>query len=358
VMVDLWAVSILVVYYIVTSRNKGIVEVCAHMPGNPTGFFAVVLMYACAKSLLALAQFILKHPEAAKPQGRPLRLPGGNTLWGTSAGISAIFWVLLLYFHSPQAIPTVKAVSDVNRVLQVSLPVVNQRLHGKIPESAGNCEELWLRSASKLMSRQDFDRRCRGKKPLAHVTHRRMSGEASWATGINSLEILDITLRSMDSHKSTGQNSSGSVQRWNLAITGHFKDLHVWLKVNIGNKPWIDDYMCCNNPFNFALLATADCISGVGFQPVQLKVVHLDRIEFQHQVDIQSSRPGDYASYQINYGNSQAVEKAIHDFLTMKTGHIMLRNPDGSVVDPLEVLGSLLRDITLLNTGHQCVPSF
>merc|ERR1719253_1436531 len=32
VMIDIWAFSVLLVYYVVTARNKGVIEVCAALP--------------------------------------------------------------------------------------------------------------------------------------------------------------------------------------------------------------------------------------------------------------------------------------------------------------------------------------
>lgn len=65
---------------------------------------------------------------------------------------------------------------------------------------------------------------------------------------------------------------------------------------------------------------------------------------------------GDEAFYHIDYGRFQAVEEAIRNFLTMKTGRLVLHNPDGSITDPLDNAGWILEEIVNLNTGHHCPP--
>jgi len=131
------------------------------------------------------------------------------------------------------------------------------------------------------------------------------------------------------------------------------------LKVSVGGKVFINDYLCCDKPFHLSLQALATCTVGQGFKAVKLEVVHVDPIEFQHSVDLklsdsQGDSPGDQSFVHIDYGRFGAVEKAIRNFLTMKTGRPVLFNSDGSVTDPLESAGRILEDIVNLNTGHRC----
>mmetsp|Transcript_114248 Transcript_114248/g.245705 ORF Transcript_114248/g.245705 Transcript_114248/m.245705 type:complete len:94 (+) Transcript_114248:81-362(+) len=65
---------------------------------------------------------------------------------------------------------------------------------------------------------------------------------------------------------------------------------------------------------------------------------------------------------QVNYGSYDVVERAVRDFMTMKTGHFLLKNPDGTTTDPLDSSGDptwtisgYLAQIVQLNTGHRCL---
>merc|ERR1712232_772636 len=100
---------------------------------------------------------------------------------------------------------------------------------------------------------------------------------------------------------------------------------------------WLDDYMCCNNPFHFTLLASATCTIGQGFSNVQLEVTHIDPIEFKHNVTIKSTAT-EATWYSINYGSNDAVEQTLRNLMTLKEGHLMVENADGSATNALETV--------------------
>jgi len=86
---------------------------------------------------------------------------------------------------------------------------------------------------------------------------------------------------------------------------------------------------------------------------------HMDQIEWvQHVNQITSSQDLDLETHmEVNYGSFSAVEDALRNALTMQTGRLMVRNPDGSEMNPLESVGSIIGDIVLLNTGSRCPPA-
>jgi hypothetical protein len=265
------------------------------------------------------------------------------------------FWLLLLYFNGPSHIREISNLQDFNHALEVLLPLTNTKLHEKIPHSVGNCEALWqhrIATGKELYagSDADFHSSCRGhSKPLAQYHKKGLLGEASWVTGLDSLEILDIEAPPPTIYSSTSEH-------WNLTISGVFKDLHLWLKVDWGRHEFVDGYMCCNKPFHFTIEIMANCTAGVGFSGVEVKVANIDQIEWvQHEQNIIADDPHNQASLEVNYGSYEAVQRALRNILTMKTGHLVVENPDGSEHNPLQSAASVVDDIMELNTGHHCV---
>jgi len=354
IMIDLWAVSVLVIYYIVTARNKATIEVCAHFPEDPAGILAICALFLAGKAAVQLAKCMLEGPaDAPGPTAKPVRLPCGNATWGAAAGATFVFWLLFLYFHGPPVTPQITSLHDFNHVLSVLLANANTKLQQKLPHSAGDCDALWqhrVATGKELYgdtdAESDFHKTCRGNKPLARVHKKVMNAEASWATGLSSLQLVDV-------HVMPPRNISAPSQRWTMALNGHFTDLHLWLKVKLGDKPWLDDYMCCHNPFHFSLLASATCTVGRGFEGVALEVSHIDAVEFEHEVNINSD-PDTRSSYEVNYGSYDAVAKALSDFLSMKSAHLFVKNADGTATDALVAAGNVMADMFRLNTGNHC----
>jgi len=355
VMGHIWAFSLMLIYYIVTARNKAPIEVCTRFPKRPIGLIAIAVMGGCVKSLHELAKQLVAPLHAAPPKGK-LSLPGGTWTWGVGAVIVGTFWLVILFSHGPTLEPEIASLDDVNTVLSKILPVTNRHLHMKIPESAGDCEELWehrIKNGEALYAKPQSEvmRHCSGHRPLSHIKkrsgHTNMEVTAKWATGLNTLEIMDILIM-------PPTNVTEITQQWNMTVTAKFSDLHVWLKVVLGDEEWINDYMCCDTPFHFTIQASVQCTLGFGFHPMQLNVLHMDHIEFVHRVEVGRSQ-GFSASYHVDYGRSEMVEHTIMNLMTGKTGKFLIKNSDGSTTDPLASASNVLNDIVFLNTGQQCL---
>jgi len=355
VMGHIWALCMILVYYIVSARNRAPIEVCAHFPQRPIGLLGMIVIFAGISSLKALAKEIVK-PIGTTNSAKPASLPGGTWLWYTGAGILIVFWAVLLYNHGPMLEPEISDLGSMNSVLSRVIPVTNTRLHEKIPESAGDCQGFFehrLRNGKAIYAspRSEVHKRCKGQKALAHMVkqngHTKMEVTAKWATGLNTLEIMDILI-------TKPFNVSYYTQQWNLTVTAKFADLHVWLKVLLGEKEWVNDYMCCDKAFHFTIQATVQCTQGFGFHPMRLHVLRMDPIEIQHEVEVEKKQDFS-ASYHVDYGRNEKVEHVIKKFLSGDRGKLLIKNSDGSTTDPLASASEVLNDIVFLNTGQQCV---
>jgi hypothetical protein len=361
----IWAMSVLCVLYMLKARNRMIFEVCAHFPARPDGFIALFIMGVCVYILHALAKLLCISPErdiqTLAKSGMP-RLPGGSLVWGL--GPSFTFWFLfaMFYRHGPVPSPKIKDLDDVNSVLSRFIPLENEELKKMLPYAAGSCEDLWEFQSQPGQSLYSGDATawkadCLGHHPLAETTEDSGMGEAmnvkaKWATGLDTLELTRFEVV-------PPTNIIGDSQRWTVQIGALFTDLHVYIKVMLGDEVFIPTApMCCNNPFHFTLQLSAVCEKGVGFGHVELEVLDMDKIEFVHSVQAQSQRPGEATSYQVNYGRSGVVDKALRKFMSLKMGRIVISNHDGTTDDPLESMGSVLDHIVQLNTGHHCLRSY
>jgi hypothetical protein len=356
VMGHIWALCMVLVYYIVSSRNRAPIEVCAHFPQRPIGLLAMIVMGGGIYTLKALAKEIVKPFGLTKNSAKPASLPGGTWLWYAGAAILGVFWLVLLYNHGPMLEPEISDLGSMNSVLSRVLPVTNTRLHQQFPESAGDCQGLWdhrVQNGKAIYAspRSEVHKRCKGQSPLAHMVkqngHGKMEVTAKWATGLNTLEIMDILL-------TKPFNVSYYTQQWNLTVTAKFADVHVWLKVMLGEKEWVNDYMCCDKAFHFTIRATAQCTQGFGFHPMRLHVLRMDPIEIQHNVEVEKNQDFS-ASYHVDYGRNEEVERVIKKFLSGNRGKLLIKNSDGSTTDPLASASEVLNDIVFLNTGQQCV---
>merc|ERR1712187_260244 len=92
---------------------------------------------------------------------------------------------------------------------------------------------------------------------------------------------------------------------------------------------------------------------GYGFHRVHLNVLHIDPIEFAHKFHFRDSVGSTW--YKIDYGRSAAIEKALANIMTGKTGRLLIKNPDGSTTDTLKSASNVLEDIVVMNTGHRCL---
>jgi len=303
-----------------------------------------------------LAKKIVKPFGLTKNSAKPASLPGGTWLWYTGAAILGMFWLVLLYNHGPMLEPEISDLGSMNEVLSTLLPVTNTRLHQQFPESAGDCQGLYdhrLQNGKAIYAspRSEVRKRCNGEAPLAHMVkqngHTKMEVTAKWATGLNTLELMDILI-------AKPFNVSYYTQQWNLTVKAKFEDVHVWLKVLLGEKEWINDYMCCDKAFHFTIQASVQCTQGFGFHPMRLHVLRMDPIEIQHNVEVEKQQ--DFSAYyHVDYGRNEGVEHVIKKFLSGNSGKLLIKNSDGSTTDPLASASEVLNDIVFLNTGQQCV---
>jgi hypothetical protein len=361
VMVELWAVAVLLIYYICTSRNKGVIEVCAAFPDNPQGLLAICVLFLASKGLMMTAKSSLSPapPTLPRPRSRPVEPPGGGLLWNTTGGLMFVFWLLLLYFHGPLATREITQLADFNRALGVLLPLTNEKLRRKLPHSAGDCDQFWQQRVQTGQepfegSKAEFHKSCRGKKPLGSYRKKSVVITAEWVTGVNSLKITDMTVH-------PPLNPSAAKQHWDMTIAGQFTDLHLWLNVKWGKRELINNYISlaasADKPFHFSLAASANCSAGSGFQGIELGVAHIDEIQWtEHMNNLMPSHNlgGVETSVEVDYGSHSAVEDALRNALTMQTGHLIVRSPDGSETNPLESVGSVVSDVVRLNTGESC----
>jgi len=350
VLLEMWAVSVLIIYYIVSSRNKAPIEVCAKFPEDMSGILAIVVLFGAGKALTTLAKKILSPVTIPKSAAE---LPGGNGLWSGGFGLLFVGLILGLYFHGPPVEKELSDLEDFNHMMSASVPTLNLRIQDKIPKTVGSCDGFWAHSVQKgevavddIDAHGKFMQTCRGKRAIAEVNKGTLYAEATWATGLDTIQIMQMQV-----HKPV--NISNVTKNWIFNLDAKFTDVHIWLKATLGGKPWIDDYMCCDNPFHFSLQASANCTSGQGFHSVKLHTTQIDPIELQHEV-VTENVPGFSSSYEVNYGGYDAIEQSLKNFLTLKNGHLLIRNANGSHTDAMEAVGDVLKDVFLLNTGRHC----
>eukprot|EP00930_Biecheleria_cincta_P040751 TRINITY_DN27913_c0_g1_i1.p1 TRINITY_DN27913_c0_g1~~TRINITY_DN27913_c0_g1_i1.p1 ORF type:complete len:1079 (-),score=172.59 TRINITY_DN27913_c0_g1_i1:18-3254(-) len=355
VMCHIWAASFCLVYYIVTARNKAVVEVCAHVPKAPVGLVAVVCMGIGTYALIAFAKDKTRPAHLPKKSSVP-NLPGGVCVWGLGPVAMVMFWGALLCSHGPTRPPTISSVVDLNSAVSRILPAVNRKLYAKIPESSGDCEAYWqyrARQGEVLISspQSEMTRGCSGQSPLTHFTT--MTGRsvtnvtALWAKGLNTLELANVKVLAPAANLSTAE------QQWYLTISGLFTDVHIYLQVLVDGEEFLKGYMCCDNKLHFTLQVSAVCVPGVGFGSMHLQMLHMDKIDFVQRTEMVTS-PSSSASFEMDYGTSAVVEQTIENFMTLKTGKLLMRHSDGSTSDTLGTASTVLSQIIDLNAGHHC----
>lgn len=356
-----WSVSCLVLYYIVTARNKAVIEVCAHFPDAPIGLLSVAAMGGAVVLMHMVSPRVstAKRPAPSRPVGVtvPSTLPGGITVWYVGPVLTMCFWILLLFNHGPVAEPEIQSLDDVNTMLSRLLPATNEQLRQRLPESGGDCERL-------TQHRGGSPQNCVGHKPFAHHSSTRTSGitqtkmdiSAEWAEGLNTLTVLDLSIAEPGNVTNASVPESWD-QVWNVTLSGMFTDLNVMMKVDLNGKEFIRDYLCCKTPFNFVIQVSAVCSQEAGFSDFTLHVLHLDTLDFI-QKGYMSNLAGTTATFQVDYGSFSAVEEALRSFMTGKTGHLVIENTDGSTTDPSIGVGKVLEEIVHMNAGTRCVQHY
>lgn len=355
VLCHIWSASLCLVYYMVTARNKATTEVCATFPETPIGMVAILCLGVGMYGLIAYAKSVTRPKHLPKYSSSP-QLPGGFVIWGVGPMALMMFWAFLLYSHGPQRPPTISSVDDVNSALSKLLPDMNRQLHKNIKDSAGDCEALWdyrTENGEVLFSSplSEIHRSCTGNAPLAHMDANRGGVGTDitvlWATGLGSLDIADMVV-------TPPTDISVPVQRWFITLSAMFTDLHVYMKVTVNGKEWLKDYMCCDKTLHFTVKVFAECQVGTGFSALHLELVNMDKVNFVQKTQMIVDS-GASASFEMDYGTSETVEKAIANFLTLKTGNLLMRNSDGSTTDTLQTAGEALSHVIQLNTGERCL---
>merc|ERR1711966_43978 len=171
--------------------------------------------------------------------------------------------------------------------------------------------------------RGDTRRHCTGSSPLVHVSqeHAGRAVDASdlWVTGLNTLEVTDA--------KVLPPERPTSPQRWHMDVSGIFRNVHVWMKVSVGGKEWVNDYLCCDNPFHFVIQATTECTQESGFDPLELSIVDSDPIKFVHSLEYSrhDDSSSESSSIEWDYGRQGLVEEEISKVITGKTGTLLVK---------------------------------
>jgi len=354
VLTHIWAMSLGIIYYMVTSRSKMVLEVCASIPALPVGLIAMGIVGGSTTFLLYVSKYLVYGKQDRESPGASLRLlPGGPCVWLVAPLACGIFWVTLLVIHAPVRPLEMTNVGDVNLELSRLVPMMNKELRNRMPESAGDCHAFWAHQVQTghvldPSIPSEFQQACMGHEPLVQVDkHRdgfgRMKAAATWATGLNSLELLDLRIAP----------SSGS-QLLTISLQGRFTDLKVWMRILLDHNLFIDDYMCCNNPFHFAMEAVGSCVKGKGFDDFKLHLTHMDPIEFVHKVNLVNHDSGSL-SYKVNYGSDEIVEETLKNIMSGTEGKLLMRSADGSTADGMEKMSEIVGNLIFLNTGHHCL---
>jgi len=357
-----WAFAIVVVYYISRSRSKAVIEYCAHFPDPHIGVVAIIAMGLGIYMLLSKSEGILRQGRRHSSDNVLSQLPGGQFVWVIGPVVTAFAVVVCLDMFKSAVSPEISSLSDVNTMLEVYLPNANDRLQRWMPESAGDCDALTRYRTDHGMPApakelKDQDRQCAGSSPLVHVSQdnggRDIDASALWVTGLNTLEVTDMRVL-------PPSKLSVSPQQWNMTFSGVFRNVHVWVKVDVGGKEWVNDYLCCDNPFRFVLQATADCVEESGFTPMELSIVDSDPIKFGHKWEDTSQDDWSITSSSIewDYGRQGLVEQELRKVVTGKTGTLLVKTTSGAVIDALKSVSNLLTDVVKLNTRQLCPHNF
>jgi len=362
VQIHIWAFSVVILYVSVTSRNKEMHEVCFHLPRMQVVCIILglgALMFGVLSIAAKQFSFRCGADREDVHEAGPRDLPGGYAVWGIApmACCGTIF--VGMFVGGPLFPAQSMRLEAVNKLLQESfLPAANLRIPDYIPEDRGDCEALWNYRVSQgeasaaLWNESAIYQDCVGHSPLTHVMNRKVDATALWATGLNTLQLKDI-------HLEEPVDLSADSQLWKMTFSGMFRDMNIWTKVMLsawGETPWLDDYMCCDKNFNFTVEVRMPCHEGRGFQRARLKFLHVDKPELKHSTC--SDETDSSFCMEWVYGKADSVDpnlnEALGDFLSGKTGQLLMKTSDSTIVDLLEYVSSKLTDVVRLNTGDWC----
>jgi len=350
VMCHIWAASLVLVYYIVMARNQNTMEVCASFPSLPLGPAGILAM--------GLGAYALLH--AAKAQSGPAHAslpPGGAPLWLGGPAMTILALGTFLSTHGPLHHAKPKDLEDVNLHLHHMVGLLNQHLRKDVTETFGDCSALWnlrvkegeVSSSSQWAKYAD----CSGTTPLLQretevgpaTSKHRMKLEALWAKGVNSLELETLQLRRPPDLWQVDQ-------LWHLGIRAAFADLHVFMNVFVDGKEWYSGNVCCDEPFHFELQVTVQCRQGLGFDAMELNLLHMDKVVLAHNAALLSGPA--WAAAASEAGRRELVKKVVEDFVSLKTGRLLLRNLENKSAKARQIASDVLSDVVELNTGEIC----
>lgn len=169
---------------------------------------------------------------------------------------------------------------------------------------------------------------------------------ARWIEGLDTVKLQELRI--------TQPKNPIGPQLWNLTLSGEFTGLHIWLKVMLGGKLWINDYMCCQNPFRFSLRASAICDDEHGFMsPIKLEVAQLDPFDWKHDANWEDAM-GSHISLSVDYGQKSSVQNQVREVFVSQIGNVRIRLADQTVWDPLVVAAQILQTVVRQNSGSKC----
>eukprot|EP00930_Biecheleria_cincta_P010120 TRINITY_DN11206_c0_g1_i1.p1 TRINITY_DN11206_c0_g1~~TRINITY_DN11206_c0_g1_i1.p1 ORF type:complete len:414 (-),score=72.36 TRINITY_DN11206_c0_g1_i1:45-1244(-) len=361
VMCHIWAAALVLVYYIILSRNLMNAEVCAKLPERPIGAVALLCMGMGSYALISLAK-AASHTSHSSTQKKLPALPGGTAIWILGPAASMVFWIFFLSTNGPSRPPAVSSLQDVNDQLFKMLPRVNEKIHSFITtESLGDCNALWSERVERnevLVSSPTWERykdcMAMAGGSLAHITSQLGSGAsvhpvnitAQWVKGLNTLELVEVVVQPPAS-------LIAPEQQWQVKVIGVFTDLHVFLNVKVDGKNWYNEYICCDKPLHFTLQGTAQCQDGVGFGSMQVDLVQMDKIELAHKTELMNGPA--WASLVSDAGRQGLVAEIVEDFLSFDNARKLMKSWNNKGTGVFHTLSDVISDVVKLNTGHDCI---
>jgi len=347
----LWALCFFLLFYILTGKNKAIQEVCVK-PGNNNwiGLCGLAILYFGLQTLLGKARQISPDDltlRLRKKERQP-NLPGGVGFWRTAWVSCMIIFVVLFWTKGPWKQNLVKDYHDVNNKLEAMLPVLTHKAMSRIPHSSGDCIARWKQKnpSSSFVDDAAAHVDCKGEQPITHMAKEPVNVTARWIEGLDTVKLQELRI--------TQPKNPIGPQLWNLTLSGEFTGLHIWLKVMLGGKLWINDYMCCQNPFRFSLRASAICDDEHGFMsPIKLEVAQLDPFDWKHDANWEDAM-GSHISLSVDYGQKSSVQNQVREVFVSQIGNVRIRLADQTVWDPLVVAAQILQTVVRQNSGSKC----
>jgi hypothetical protein len=350
VMTHLWGGCFIMYFYVLTGKNKAYQEVCVKMPPSPLGLLGLFIMVFGMQALLGAATKVSR--DVTTPSISPwasAKLPGGSALWQGGFSVTVMLCAMIAFSKGPFRRTNVADYRDGNTLLEGMLPMITSKLKEKLPHSTGDCAARWAQKHPAGIERSSeaaIHQGCNGDRPLARLAQGGVNVTAKWIEGLDTLQIREL--------KITQPSSNVGRKIWNLTLSAEFTDLHIWLKVKLGQKVLANNYMCCTNPFKFAVRASAMCTDEHGFfSPVKVEVPELDPFDWSSAAQWRDQW-GSNVKLTVDVGKKNSVQQQVRDMFTGQAGKMSLRLNDGTTVDPWVVFAKLLRTIVYQNSGSKC----